>query len=234
MQLGRISMPITANHAPALKSFGVKLLNGGSGTPMDDVKDSKVIGYRECLKNHAASMGGHATDGCGEFMASGAQGTADALICAACECHRNFHRREVEAPSCDCEHISNYDNSGSIPVILPLRATPGPSSGMVVASTHAPVIVTSFSEIENREGAGYVSSPSAIRKRVRTKFSAEQKKRMLSIAEKLDWKIQKHEEAEVKQFCAEIGVSCRVLKVWMHNNRHTLREKTVREEILLI
>nr|GMD00353.1 zinc-finger homeodomain protein 9-like [Ipomoea batatas] len=27
-----------------------------------------AVVYKECLKNHAASMGGHAVDGCGEFM----------------------------------------------------------------------------------------------------------------------------------------------------------------------
>ncbi|KAG0448607.1 hypothetical protein HPP92_027755 [Vanilla planifolia] len=46
--------------------------------------------YRECLRNHAAAMGGQAYDGCGEFMAS----EEDPLRCAACGCHRNFHRRE--------------------------------------------------------------------------------------------------------------------------------------------
>ncbi|BAF25083.1 Os09g0414600 [Oryza sativa Japonica Group] len=51
--------------------------------------------YRECLKNHAASLGGHALDGCGEFMPSPAANPADptSLRCAACGCHRNFHRR---------------------------------------------------------------------------------------------------------------------------------------------
>ncbi|CAL5081443.1 unnamed protein product [Urochloa decumbens] len=54
--------------------------------------------YRECLKNHAASLGGHAVDGCGEFMPSPAANPADptSLRCAACGCHRNFHRRAVE------------------------------------------------------------------------------------------------------------------------------------------
>ncbi|WOH10338.1 hypothetical protein DCAR_0729805 [Daucus carota subsp. sativus] len=52
--------------------------------------------YRECLKNHAASIGGHVVDGCGEFMPSGEEGTPEAFKCAACECHRNFHRREAE------------------------------------------------------------------------------------------------------------------------------------------
>lgn len=52
------------------------------------------VRYRECLKNHAASMGGHIVDGCGEFMPSGEEGTPEALRCAACDCHRNFHRKE--------------------------------------------------------------------------------------------------------------------------------------------
>ncbi|KAI4375508.1 hypothetical protein MLD38_013368 [Melastoma candidum] len=37
------------------------------------------VRYRECLKNHAASMGGNATDGCGEFMPIGEEGTIEAL-----------------------------------------------------------------------------------------------------------------------------------------------------------
>lgn len=58
---------------------------------------SMTVRYGECQKNHAASIGGHAVDGCREFMASGEQGTNGALACAACGCHRNFHRKEVEA-----------------------------------------------------------------------------------------------------------------------------------------
>ncbi|CAN1354656.1 Zinc-finger homeodomain protein 2 [Linum perenne] len=45
--------------------------------------------YKECLRNHAASLGSYATDGCGEFTLS----AAAALQCAACGCHRNFHRK---------------------------------------------------------------------------------------------------------------------------------------------
>lgn len=52
--------------------------------------------YKECLKNHAAGIGGHAVDGCGEFMPSGGDGTVNALKCAACNCHRNFHRKEMQ------------------------------------------------------------------------------------------------------------------------------------------
>jgi ZF-HD homeobox protein with Cys/His-rich dimerization domain len=65
---------------------------------------TKVVQYMECQRNHAANIGGYAVDGCREFMALGAEGTAEALICAACNCHRSFHRREVEA-DCDCSSI---------------------------------------------------------------------------------------------------------------------------------
>ena len=57
---------------------------------------SNQVRYGECQKNHAANIGGYAVDGCREFMAGGAEGTAAALSCAACGCHRNFHRREVD------------------------------------------------------------------------------------------------------------------------------------------
>ncbi|CBI18716.3 unnamed protein product, partial [Vitis vinifera] len=106
--------------------------SGGEGSPAP-----RKPRYRECLKNHAVSIGGHAVDGCGEFMAAGAEGTLDALKCAACNCHRNFHRKEMEG-------------------------------------------------------------------------------------ERLGWRIQKHDEAVVQQFCSETGVKRHVLKVWMHNNKHTL------------
>ncbi|KAI3785697.1 hypothetical protein L1987_44821 [Smallanthus sonchifolius] len=53
------------------------------------------VRYGECQKNHAANIGGYAVDGCREFMAGGEEGTAAAVSCAACGCHRSFHRREV-------------------------------------------------------------------------------------------------------------------------------------------
>ncbi|KVI02521.1 zinc-finger homeodomain protein 10-like [Cynara cardunculus var. scolymus] len=57
-----------------------------------------LVAYKECLKNHAATMGGHAIDGCGEFMPSPTSSPTypTSLKCAACGCHRNFHRREPE------------------------------------------------------------------------------------------------------------------------------------------
>ncbi|KAJ7944278.1 Zinc-finger homeodomain protein [Quillaja saponaria] len=65
-----------------------------------------TIRYRECMKNHAASMGSHVVDGCGEFMPSGEEINPEALKCAACECHRNFHRKEIEGEP-QQQYVSN-------------------------------------------------------------------------------------------------------------------------------
>ncbi|KAI9117114.1 hypothetical protein K1719_011280 [Acacia pycnantha] len=62
------------------------------------------VRYLECQKNHAANIGGHAVDGCREFMASGDDVTAGAHTCAACGCHRNFHRREEVQTEVVCEY----------------------------------------------------------------------------------------------------------------------------------
>ncbi|MFS8031952.1 putative transcription factor ZF-HD family [Helianthus anomalus] len=68
------------------------------------------VRYGECQRNHAANVGGYAVDGCREFMAvnEAEEGTEASLTCAACGCHRNFHRRVVEteeaaASYSDCE-----------------------------------------------------------------------------------------------------------------------------------
>ncbi|MED6151424.1 hypothetical protein PIB30_082329 [Stylosanthes scabra] len=69
--------------------------NGGSPPPpLPPSSNNNVVRYAECLKNHAANSGGYALDGCREFMASSGEGTTGALTCAACGCHRNFHRKK--------------------------------------------------------------------------------------------------------------------------------------------
>lgn len=60
--------------------------------------------YKECRKNHAAHMGKYAVDGCCEFMAAGEEGSAAALTCAACMCHRNFHKMRSEMIVIEISH----------------------------------------------------------------------------------------------------------------------------------
>lgn len=208
-----------------------------STSTMDDnpiVAYKKMVRYRECLKNHAASIGGNATDGCGEFMPSGEDGSLEALKCSACNCHRNFHRKEVEgeAPNSfiDCFHlkggrkvvgqkgvlIAGSDVFGSYP------------AGSIVPRPHPQMIMPynlGSLPLESDEQEGAMARPPLVKKRFRTKFTPEQKEKMLSFAEKIEWKMQKQEEAAVQQFCQEIGIKRRVLKVWMHNNKHSLAKK---------
>ncbi|KAK6150889.1 hypothetical protein DH2020_015821 [Rehmannia glutinosa] len=88
---------------------------------------NSIIRYKECQKNHAASMGAHVVDGCGEFMPSGEDGTVGALKCAACDCHRNFHRKEVDGePPPQQPHHNTYNNSNShrgAPITSPALST---------------------------------------------------------------------------------------------------------------
>ncbi|CAJ1829149.1 unnamed protein product [Sphenostylis stenocarpa] len=70
----------------------------------------KNVQNGECQRNHAIKMGGFAQDGCMEFLPGGAEGTAKALICGACGCHKNYHRREIHIHvTCQC---ASHPNNG--------------------------------------------------------------------------------------------------------------------------
>lgn len=209
-----------------------------------------AVRYRECQKNHAAGMGGHAMDGCGEFMPGGGEGSVDALRCAACNCHRNFHRREVEGEVlCDCKRKPKMGaplgtgivNTGQPPTLTSTTPVTTLALTASVAGQMTPLAMAALSaggptdSDEQDDGPGNVTSgggmmmsmrsPSAIKKRFRTKFTTEQKDKMCAFAEKLGWRIQKHDEAAVQEFCTTVGVKRHVLKVWMHNNKHTVGKK---------
>lgn len=216
----------------------------------DHVPYKKMVRYRECLKNHAATMGGNATDGCGEFLPSGEQGTLQALTCSVCNCHRNFHRKEIEGEPSSCDYyfdtrvgkklILGHQRSILGPESLgypPGYPTRPPPQGHPHPHPHHHQMIMSYNmgglgslpsesdEQEDGGGGGGGGLPQMGRKRFRTKFSQEQKEKMLNFAEKVGWKIQKQEESVVQQFCQEVGVKRRVLKVWMHNNKHNLAKK---------
>ncbi|KAL3843631.1 hypothetical protein ACJIZ3_001034 [Penstemon smallii] len=207
----------------------------------------KIVKYRECLKNHAASMGGNAVDGCGEFMPSGEEGTLEALNCSVCNCHRNFHRKEIEGEPSSCfDHLNGYNSSrigtkvfvGHNGLGYQYHHRHHPSSRP--AAVPHPMIMSSYNNNNNNnnnmgslasesdeqeEGGVGVRPPQTVKKRFRTKFTQDQKEKMFNFAEKVGWKIQKQEEGVVQQLCQELGVKRRVLKVWMHNNKHTLAKK---------
>ncbi|KAE8666776.1 Zinc-finger homeodomain protein 2 [Hibiscus syriacus] len=214
-----------------------------SATPR---KVGSGIRYRECLKNHALSIGGHAVDGCGEFIAAGDEGTLDALKCAACNCHRNFHRKETEGegsniyiPPHHHHHHHQHQHLQFSPYYwapppagyLHLTRTPQKRSLALPAATGGGIAGAYSREDEDVSnpsssgGGGGGEGSGGLKKRLRTRFTPEQKDKMLGFAERLGWRIQKHDEAAVEQFCEETGVKRQVLKIWMHNNKYTLGKK---------
>ncbi|GAB4834829.1 hypothetical protein Ancab_033097 [Ancistrocladus abbreviatus] len=164
-------------------------------------------------------MGSHAVGGCSEFMPAGEEGTVDALKCAACNCHRNFHCKEIDVE----QHI----------LPPPTAATRGSGGGALYPQFSSyyrtPPPPLTGDEMEDMShpsssggGGNHNGNGGVLKKRFMTKFTHKQKDKTLAFADKLGWRIQKHDEAAVQQFCREVQVRRPVLEVWMHNNKHTL------------
>ncbi|KAL2898527.1 Zinc-finger homeodomain protein 9 [Bienertia sinuspersici] len=133
---------------------------------------SQVV-YKECLKNHAATLGGHALDGCGEFMPSPSATSADptSLKCAACGCHRNFHRREPEDSlvnshtnvNANTTHVIEYQpHHRHHPLPPPPSAANRAESPPPISSTFAPHMLLALSTsvaTANNENAAANTTP---------------------------------------------------------------------------
>ncbi|GMI86403.1 hypothetical protein HRI_002309600 [Hibiscus trionum] len=243
----------TLNHYPLYRDLDPGTANRSSNSPKSPPPPTSqpqpvcstdpLVRYRECLKNHAASMGAHVVDGCGEFMPSGEEGTVESFKCAACECHRNFHRKEIDGESQYAPPSSYHHHTRKNSTVVHLQQ-PAPlnhqrfSLGLSVSTPStampvAPVMMNfggggggpaeSSSEDLNMFHPGRQSSqdiiPQSSKKRFRTKFSQDQKDKMMEFAEKLGWRIQKQDEQELQHFCAQVGVKRQVFKVWMHNKQ---------------
>lgn len=185
--------------------------------------------YRECLKNHAAATGGNVTDGCGEFMPSGEEGTLEALKCAACNCHRNFHRKD---PKGDVSAISvhpmafrppmppsSVHNNHWTGMVQPVKMAVGAGNASLNTDSSSDHEIN-FEAYNSSSGQQYMLA----KKRFRTKFTAEQKDKMMSFAEKLGWRIPREDGTELQRFCDENGIKREVFKVWMHNNKNSAKK----------
>ncbi|XVF14263.1 hypothetical protein REPUB_Repub09cG0043500 [Reevesia pubescens] len=212
-----------------------------------------VIIYKECLKNHAATLGLHALDGCGEFMPSPTAISTDptSLKCAACGCHRNFHRREPEDPppttaTATIEYQPHHRHHPPPPPASQPHRSPNSASPPPISSSYypsAPHMLLALSgglagALDNTThnnshlpAAAGALTPNTTnlgsnsKKRFRTKFTQLQKDKMLEFAERVEWKMQKRDEEIIREFCNQVGVDRGVLKVWMHNNKNTFGKK---------
>ncbi|CAN0905864.1 Zinc-finger homeodomain protein 5 [Linum grandiflorum] len=259
----------------------------GGGSNSSSKPPPPAVRYRECLRNHAANVGGNVYDGCGEFMPGGEEGSLEALKCAACDCHRNFHRKEIDGETVPVPAVGNHHifspgsrRSGGgggggghlvhalqLPAALPspvmhhhhphphhhhhhhqryLHSSSPPAvvQPMSVAFGGGSAATESSSEdlnaFPNSSDMGTVGMMGGIsphppqygmsKKRFRTKFTAEQKERMMEFAEKVGWRINKQDEEAVERFCSEVGVKRQVFKVWMHNNKNVRKQMTTEED----
>ncbi|XP_007041337.2 PREDICTED: zinc-finger homeodomain protein 5 [Theobroma cacao] len=187
------------------------------------VPETERIRYKECRRNHAASFGRYAFDGCGEFIGC----NDDAFMCAACGCHRSFHRKEPP---------NNLNNAALPPPHQPMPPQKPLLAPLPLASHNGLTGETSLFPRDRNIDAGSetlsgaeVEEPKDTKKRAkRTRITMEQKTKMMRFADKLGWRPQKHDDAEVQQFCEEVGITKRVFVVWLNNNRR--RKDSMRSE----
>lgn len=204
----------------------IKLLSFPNGKPHNHPPQlpHTAVTYRECLKNHAAGIGGHAVDGCGEFMPSPTEPTS--FQCAACSCHRNFHRREHTTTTATRTHFIDFHRTSTSTSPSPPSPPPKPTN---YAFGQNLILSLNAAADHNNHQVATPGTPLAIkisgRKRFRTKFSQDQKDKMLVFAEKVGWKMQRCDDKLVAEFCNQIGIRRRIFKVWMHNNKNTLAKK---------
>jgi ZF-HD class homeobox domain-containing protein len=219
-------------HAMAGRRGGVNIGRGDSlKSPASMTSDSgnslqtEVIWhYRECQRNHAAGIGGHVVDGCCEFMPS----DDVTLKCAACGCHRSFHRKVCSPNPSGSTPL--FSRKGAVmhrspPQLLPPPLPPPP----IPPPSQPPRSTTDQSSSEEMTGGtpqqSQTTTASPTKKRFRTKFTPDQKEKMFKFAESLSWRFQKPDDAAIDEFCAEAGVNRQVLKVWMHNNKYTYKKQ---------
>jgi len=172
-------------------------------------------------------------DGCCEFMPSAGDGAA-ALACAACGCHRSFHRREaapggvaaaVAMPPSPTTPAAGANSTRVMPLLLaPPHMQTRPHVPASPASAPAALTESSSEELRGPAPshpaaaaptthpphaqlavAGSASAPPApSKKRFRTKFTAEQKDRMREFAHRVGWRIHKPDADAVDALCAQV------------------------------
>ncbi|KAJ1425847.1 ZF-HD homeobox protein, Cys/His-rich dimerization domain [Sesbania bispinosa] len=155
------------------------------------VFEQKVV-YKECRHNLAAKHGLVFHDGCLEFVKDT---TNDAMLCVACGCHQNFHRRHIVYNPTTLPHVTNNN----------MNATRSSLVGPIVQF--------------------HPSGSKPPMKKRRTRFTSEQRNQLMTFAEGFGWKPQMANKEEIQRFCSEMGITHKILMVWLNNNRHRATHK---------
>ncbi|KAG7597050.1 ZF-HD homeobox protein Cys/His-rich dimerization domain [Arabidopsis suecica] len=159
--------------------------------------------YRECMRNHAAKLGSYAIDGCLEFSQSA---TGD--LCAACGCHRSYHRRIDVISSAQVTHTRfPFTSLRRVKQLARLKWKTAEERN----------------EEEEEEDTEETSTEEkmTVQRRRKSKFTAEQREAMKEYAAKLGWTLKDKRalREEIRVFCEGIGVSRYLFKTWVNNNK---------------
>lgn len=196
--------------------------------------------YGECRKNHAAQLGSHSIDGCCEFSPNLLPGNP--ILCAACGCHRNFHRRLTmilldDEPENGTPTPGNggsraktsegvEDHGKQIVEVMDLgdRKEAAPLKPRASARPRVVILRKQKAAIPALEGRkeeeAPLVKPRGNGKKPRTMFTAKQKEMMRAFSDSLGWTVaRKDSRAEVNKFCQEVGVTRYVFRTWLNNNK---------------
>ncbi|KAG5080536.1 hypothetical protein AAZX31_02G170200 [Glycine max] len=189
-------------------------------TPPTLAQNNNNEKYHECLKNHTVKNGGHTLDGCITFLPLGEEGTLDALKCLVCNCHQNFHRKETPNDT----YLVPYYHHSSLPLAVYYGEQVGYPRVQGQQCTSLALSSRSRGSVSDPT-SGAIPHGGSSKKRFKTRFTQEQKEKMMAFAEKLGWRILKHDESVMQEFCSQASIQPHMLKVWVHNNKHTLGKK---------
>ncbi|XP_052209199.1 zinc-finger homeodomain protein 1-like [Diospyros lotus] len=175
-----------------------------------------------------------------DIRAAGTEGALETLKGVACQHHCKLHKKQTRVIT-NNEHINIPTDSDQhrLPPHLQFVALYGPPPGF-----KSPLGLQKAPEGEERErgegshnfqmrvaiGCSITSTDSENAaevpiKRPRTRFSKEQKERMLGLAEKVGWKVRKENREAIRQVCDEIGVLPLNFKIWVRNNKKKFCKK---------
>ncbi|KAJ0038310.1 hypothetical protein Pint_22765 [Pistacia integerrima] len=150
------------------------------------------------------------------------------LKCAACGCHRNFHRRDPYDPTFPHSLLppplptaSGVALPRSLSPSTDPSTAPSPDTNSPQQQSSAPHMLLALSTAYSGPSDDHYPHHQGFN----LKMENEQKEKMFAFAEKLGWRMNRGEERLTQEFCSEVGVSRRVFKVWMHNNKQAFGKK---------
>ncbi|XP_010458980.1 PREDICTED: zinc-finger homeodomain protein 14 [Camelina sativa] len=161
--------------------------------------------YRECMRNHAAKLGSYAIDGCREYSQSV---TGD--LCAACGCHRSYHRRVEVISSAQISHTRfPFMSLRRVKQLARLKWKTAEQRKEDVNEEEEDTEETSTEE------------KMTVQRRSKSKFTAEQREAMKDFAAKIGWTLKDKRaiREEIRVFCQGIGVTRYHFKTWVNNNK---------------